>query len=379
MRRDVSILLVFATSACLPTASHEECADPPPTTPPMMGIDAGTVTPPSAMVPEGARDAIAYRDLSTHPGCSTAGLDYTPASIPGYRCAARAYDTSAENTTLPIVLLIHGNSDTPDIWESFSSSGCETVGSTEGVPMLAENLVSRGYRVYAIDMRHDLVDDPGDDNERYNAAKNMDHGWGVPIAQHFIRSVLDAHPDRQIALVGHSFGVTVIRDALRRLDVNDGQPVWSRVDDVILLAGGNHGVSSYSLCGTNETMRGEVTCEMGNRNAYSPTPFLAALNGPAGAWETPCSDGQTAFGRTGMCGGNPVSYTTIVMQDIPDGTQQDLFVSESSSRLEGATNELIGLNDFDESNYFFCGLLKNHFGPARGLAGLSLILQTLAE
>ena len=35
---------------------------------------------------------ITYRDdLDAHPGCSTAGLAYTPAAIPGYKCAAKAY------------------------------------------------------------------------------------------------------------------------------------------------------------------------------------------------------------------------------------------------------------------------------------------------
>jgi pimeloyl-ACP methyl ester carboxylesterase len=377
----VAAVLAALTTACLPTSSGDgECADPHdpanPMDPPPRGGDAGP-TPPGEL-PD-ATDAISYRDLATHPGCTTEGLSYEPAAIPGYECAAKAYPIGAEDPSKPIVLLIHGNSDKPTVWESFETDSCDMEGPTEGAPMLAENLVSRGYRVLAVDMRHDQVDDPGDDNERYNAAKNMDHGWGVPIAQHFIRSVLDAYPDRQISLVGHSFGVTVIRDALRRLFINEGVDVWSRLDDVVLLAGGNHGVSSFQLCAANMTMRGRVTCEMGNRNAFSPTPFLRKINGPGGAWETPCGDGATAFGRSDACGGNAVEYTTIVMEDIPDGTQQDLFVSEASSRLEGADNQLIGLNDFDETNYFFCGLLKNHFGPARALAGLSIALDALAD
>jgi len=324
-------------------------------------------------------DAIEYRSLDTHPGCTTEGLEYDVASIPGYRCAAKAYPTDAVDPSKPIVLLIHGNSDKPTVWESFATDGCDTDGSTEGVDMLSENLLRMGFEVLAVDMRHELGDDPADDNERYNAAKNMDHGWGVPIVQHFIHSVMEANPDRRVSLVAHSFGVTTTRDALRRLHVNDGYPVWSRLEDVILLAGGNHGVSSYALCGANRTMRGRVTCEMGNRDAYMPTDFMKPLNGPEGAYETPCSDGASAFGMANACGDNPVDYTTIVMQDIPDGTQQDLFVSEASSRLAGADNRLIGLNDFDESNYFFCGLLKNHFGPARALAGLAIILEKLND
>lgn len=348
------------------------------------GTDAGGTETPT---PDGGgsdvewdvSDAIEYRSLDTHPGCTTEGLEYDVASIPGYRCAAKAYPTDAVDPSKPIVLLIHGNSDKPGVWERFSTDSCEEDGATEGVDMLAENLLGMGLEVLAVDMRHDMVDDPADDNERYNAAKNMDHGWGVPIVQHFIHSVMEAWPDRRISMVGHSFGVTTIRDSLRRLHVNEGYPVWERLEDLVLLAGANHGVSSYSLCGGNRTMRGKVTCQMGNRDAFMPSDFMKALNGPGGAFETPCGDGVSAYGQEGACGGNAIDYTTIVMQDISDGTQQDLFVSEASSRLQGADNRLIGLNDFDESNYFFCGFLKNHFGPARALAGLAIAREKLID
>ena len=97
------------------------------------------------------------------------------------------------------------------------------------------------------------------------------------------------------------------------------------LNDMILLAGANHGVSSGPLCGTNPTMRGQVTCEMGDRAAYSPTDFHRPLNGPDGIYETPCGDGETAWERP-ICGDNAVDYTTIVMEDLPDGEgmQHDL-------------------------------------------------------
>jgi pimeloyl-ACP methyl ester carboxylesterase len=347
--------------------------------------DAGRTTPPprdsGGAIDRPAVDGIDtyLDDLSAHPGCSTAGLSYEPAQIEGYQCAARAWDTSGENEDLPIVLLVHGNSDGPDCWEAFESTTCDPRGATQGQPMLAERLVEAGYRVYAVDFRKDLVDDCADDNTTCNAAKNMDHGWSVPIAQHFVRSVIEAHPGRQISLIGHSFGVTTIRDALRRLWTNEEFSVWEHVDDVILLAGGNHGVSSFPLCSTNMTRRGRVTCEMGNRAAYRPTAFTDPLNGPDGEWETPCADGDTAFGAAGACSGHTVEYLTIVMQDTEEGTQQDQFVSEASSRLEGATNLTIGLGDFDQSDYFFCGLFKDHYGPARTQAAIDMVLEHLGD
>lgn len=83
-------------------------------------------------------DAITYRDdLAQHPGCTTAGLDARAAGCParpvqaageaysgeqiaqidGYPCAAKAYPTSKEDPQKPIVILVHGNSDTPSGWE----------------------------------------------------------------------------------------------------------------------------------------------------------------------------------------------------------------------------------------------------------------------
>jgi pimeloyl-ACP methyl ester carboxylesterase len=326
-----------------------------------------------------AEDAIEYRALDGHPGCSTAGLSYPAASIPGYRCAAKEYAPASEDTSRPIVLLVHGNSDTPKVWERHVSTGCDPVGAASGADMLSERLVDAGYRVYAADLRFDLGDDPDGNNETENAAKNMDHGWGVPIVQHFVRAVLEANPGRHVSLVGHSFGVTVIRDALRRLFVEEGFPVFERVDDLVLLAGSNHGVSTFALCGANPTMRGRVACEMGNRAAYSPTEFMGPLNGPDGAFESPCADGSTAFGATNACGGHRVEYTTIVMRDKENGEQQDIFVSEASSRLLGAHNRLIGLNDFDQTDYFFCGLFKDHYGPARALPALEVVMQKIGS
>lgn len=330
----------------------------------------GQPAPPS---PSGSSaDAIAYRDdLGSHPGCTTAALTYPAADIPGYRCAAKGYafpSGVSEDTTRPIVLLVHGNSDTPASWERFPESG---------PAMLAERLAAQGVRTYAIDLRIDRVDDPQANNDTQNAARNIDHGWAVPITEHLITSVLAAHPGRKVSLVGFSLGSTVLRDALRRLH-RDGKGVWARVKDVVLLAGAHHGVSSYArLCGKNPTMRGRVACEMGARDGFSPTDFMKALNGPAGRDETPCADGHSAFGDADACAGNHVSYTTVVMRDIADGSYQDEFVSQASSSLTGAENKLIQLSDVDMTGYFFNGLLKNHYGSCRSEAALTQILEAL--
>lgn len=330
---------------------------------------------------------VEYRDdLAAHPGCTTDGLAYEPAQIPGYPCAAKAYSVADEDTSKPIVLLIHGNSDGTGGWESYSDPACDPPGSMQGEPMLAERLAAARYRVYAIDMRHDLTpltgSDPDDcEGPTCNVAHSMDHGWGVPIAMSFIESVLEANPGRHISLVGHSFGVTVIRDALRRLHLR-GAGAWPRIDDVIGLSGGNHGVSTacgFSECGVNTTMRGRAACQIGNRDAWQPNCWSAPLHGLNGAWETPCSDGDSAYGTSDACGGHTVEYSTLVMQDLPDGAQQDLCVSEQASMLHGADNLTIELTSYDESDYFLCGVLANHFGSQRSAEAMNTVLARLAD
>jgi hypothetical protein len=338
-----------------------------------------------------------------HPGCAADGLMYTPASIPGYACAAREFpfpDGVSEDTSKPIVLLVHGNSESPDGWMKFLHADPSSLGfpaDTVARDQLADLLPAAGFRTIAIDMRTDRIDDANSPQgkDTGNTPRNSDHGWTVPLVEELVRRVAIANPDRQLALVGFSLGVTAVRDAVRRLWVEFEDQKWdvnilSRIDTVVVASGANHGVVSFATeCGLNLTMRGTVTCEMGQRNQYTETEFHRALNGPpmqtdngefGGWWETPCADGDYAFGKRGVCGGHVVSYTTITMQDLPNGTQQDEFVSEHASRLYPtacANNLLDGLNDFDTSGYFYDGYFRNHYGSVRSDAGLAKVVAAL--
>lgn len=323
---------------------------------------------------------IAYRDINTHPGCTTDGLttraagcpkaggSYTPATIPGYKCAAKAW-MKTEDTSKPIVILVHGNSDTPSGWEKFPAD--------TGAPMLAERLADAGFRVLAPDFRFDKSDDLATNNDTENAAQNFDHGWAVPIMEHFLETTFAAFPDRKFSIVGFSLGPTIIRDALRRMHRANKKP-FERITDLVFGAGAHHGVSSYrKLCDKNPTMRGRVACQLGDLTAYQPTKFLTPLNGPNGTFETPCVDGDFAFGQKGVCGKHKVRYTTVVMKDKPDGTFQDEFVSEGSSRLNGANNLTVPIGNPDVSKYFCDGLLDDHYGAVRSEAALTLIMTAL--
>lgn len=340
------------------------------------------------------KDGITYRSIDGHPGCTTAGLEaraagcpktggaYSGASIaqiPGYKCAAKVYSVT-EDKTKPIVILVHGNSDTPSGWETFADA--PTPPGPQ--PMLAEKLTAAGFKVISPDFRFDKVDDPATNNDTENAGQNFDHGWAVPILEHLIESVIAAEPDRQISIVGFSVGSTVIRDALRRLHRDNKKP-FEHFKDVVLASGANHGVSTYrKLCGSNPdtpsnpTMRGKVACQLGDLTAFQPTKFLAPLNGPNGDFETPCADGDVAFGQKGVCGGHKVRYTTVVMQDAGDGKLQDEFVSQNSAALNGASNQTVTLADKDVSKYFCNGLFDDHYGAVRSDAGLAIVLGALS-
>jgi len=320
-------------------------------------------------------DAIQYRDdMGHHPGCSVVNLSYPAASLTGYPCAAKEYPFPSgvsEDVSKPIVLLIHGNSDTPAEFEKYPA--------TTGMPMLSERLTQAGFKTLAVDYRIDLVDDPQSNNTTENAARNVDHGWATPIVEHFLENAMAAYPNRRFTIIGFSLGVTIARDALRRLYIKGTHP-FTHVQDVVLLAGANHGVSTFArLCGSNPTMRGRVACQLGPRDNFVPPDFMKALNGANGSYETPCSDGHSAFGDSSACAGTTVRYTTVVMKDIADGSYQDEFVSEASSRLEGADNRHIGLMDTDQSGYFFNGLLKNHYGSARSEAALTIVMDKLTH
>lgn len=360
--------------------------------------------PGDAMYPGGRYRSLTPDDSGmTHPGCSTAGLAYAPAAIAGYPCAAREFPFPAgktEDTAKPIVILVHGNSESPTGWMKFVHADPASLmfpADTTARDQLGELLPAAGFRTIAVDFRSDLIDDPNspEGKDTGNTPKNADHGWNVPILQALIKQLAIANPDRKISLVGFSLGATTVRDALRRLWVEHADHTWDvnifeRVADVVVASGANHGVVSFAKqCGVNLTMRGTVTCQMGQRNQYTVTSFHRPLNGPAmetadgqygGWWESPCADGDYAFGTRDACGDHAVRYTTITMKDLENGTQQDEFVSEHASRLHPtacANNLLNTTNDFDTSGYFYNGFFRNHYGAVRSPAGLAKITAAL--
>jgi pimeloyl-ACP methyl ester carboxylesterase len=343
---------------------------------------------------DAVRPYITYMDdLSSHPGCTIAGLatrqaadgtpaGYTAAVINGgnFKCSAKDFGTpSPDDPTNPIIVLVHGNSSTPNDWQAYVNDAAKT-------PMIAETLVADGYHVYASDVRFDMV--PTDMTN--NPAKNYDHGWAVPIVQSLLENLFEQYPPpRMFNIAGFSIGPTVIRDALRRMYKKCLNP-FSRVHALHFASGGNHGVSTYTMnCGTesspaNSTMAGLASCQLGNRTGYVLTPFETPLNGAQtdiASFDTPCADGNTAYGLTGVCGGNKVVYTTVVFADQPNGSQLDEFVSQASSMLAGATNMTVTQPEPGVctpagstmcQGYFFYPNFEYHYGSIRSAQGIGI-------
>ena len=368
-----------------------------------------------------------YRDdLVNHPGCAPraayaknvepfvtdneadvpAGVPADATSLPGYPCAAKVYTQASPDADKPVVILVHGNSSSVTSFEEYQKAALagSTINNVAGFAVtvdttvrkqLATRLLEEGYEVIGFDARVDKVATLSDwdfASATGNPFMNIDHGWAVPMLQSLVKATIAKYPGRKISLVGHSLGVTVIRDALRRLynahkaSATGNPNPFAHVQDVILLSGANHGVANGKLlCDTWPHMKGTVGCEMGDRAAFTPTPFSKPLNGPGDLFTAPCADGSFAYGAEDQCDGNVVEYTTVTMEDLTDGSLQDEFVSETSSALDLApcvANELIGLGDYDSSAYFFTGapgFFANHFGTIRANAGIAKVIAKLAD
>ena len=378
-----------------------------------------------------------WDDLAIHPGCaprlvydgdtdifnsattnssneatvpSGSGADGTNSGtlLQGYQCAAKIYDArpSGFDDGLPIVVLMPGNSGSPNHFEEYfraeiagttvTSGSFEYTLASTVQESLATKLVALGYQVFSPDMRPDQIIATLDgavvatefaDPSFGDAFGSMDHGWGSPILQHFMETLM-TNTDQQISMVGHSYGYSLVRDSLRRIYMKHKAgnfPInpYTRIRDLVLCSGTAHGVRNGDLeCSTRSNLRSKCNCQMGDRESYIPTDFNKALNGPNDLYATPCADASTAYGETGVCEDHAVRYTTITMRDVEDGVFQDEYVSEGASALNIApcvSNELISSeNGFDTSGFFYGGaLLANHLGAIRSQEGIAKIIEAL--
>lgn len=447
------LLLSLAVTSCELTQGYDEPVDdsdtPTDTTDdnPIIDVNLAKIKDASEMIDDGTGNPLKasfagkYRDdLENHPGCikrdsydSNTGIwtpllganeatvaEGIPADIEGYNCAAKEY-TVTEDTSKPIVILVHGNSDSPNCWEewylSIGPGGFAPGDGTGGIgtstttfsgftftvettmrKQLASRLVEQGYRTIAVDFRIDRIAAQEGYSQVDNYYLNFDHGWAVPILQQLITAVIKNNPDRQISLVGHSLGSTIIRDAIRRNFVAFAEGKTGavnplpRIKDIVLLHPANHGVANYETnCGVYSSMQGTASCELGDRNDFTPTYFIKPLNGQDDAFVSPCGDGLHAYGGNALiennidslCKDNTIQYTTITMKDAitSAGKLRDEFVTEDSAKLnsEYCENIVLGLDDYDPSGYYFGGRLANHYAAVRSEKGIETVISTLTD
>lgn len=337
------------------------------------------------------------------------------ARIPGYPCAAKAYVTPAEDKGKPVVILVHGNSVRPHTWEEFEYDPSDldpdgTVTAANGLKFtpqparaqLVSRLVAAGHRVIAFDARSDQV---AAFEAQLNPARNLSHGWAVPMLQALFTAVIEENladegrTEKRIAIVTHSFGGTAAYDALRRMWLASRETgatapnPFQYTSHVIFGSAGHHGVLTYDQGSSGEppgycdsarpSMRGWATCEYGSLLAYVPTYFTDPLNGWKDLFSTACADGDFAFGRRGACGGNAVKYTNVYMEDPPEGgIGLDGFLNARSMTLDMpgcVENRAIATDSFDWSAYFWKGILAAHLGSIRSERGMAIILEELAR
>ncbi|MBI3952169.1 MAG: alpha/beta hydrolase [Acidobacteria bacterium] len=66
------------------------------------------------------------------------------------------------------------------------------------------------------------------------------HTANTPDLGAFIKAVLDYTGAEKVDIVAHSLGVTLVRNWIRQ-ELDRGVDILSRLDDVVLVAGANHG------------------------------------------------------------------------------------------------------------------------------------------
>lgn len=102
------------------------------------------------------------------------------------------------------------------------------------------------------------------------------HAANTPDVGAFIEAVLAYTGAEKVDIVAHSLGATLVRDWIRQ-ELGRGVDVLSKLDDVVLIAGANHG---SHFCGSpfvrgTEPASSLALCEEVGR---ADSPFLMALN-----------------------------------------------------------------------------------------------------
>jgi pimeloyl-ACP methyl ester carboxylesterase len=221
--------------------------------------------------------AVAASLLATTALAHAAGTVGTtfPAGFPAIEDASLTNKTllgfgAAGKVTRTPVVFVHGNNDTP------YPTACNPFGRVQA---FAQFLADSGYstsELWAIGYEGDQCDLPGDQTRRSSIAHT--NAANVPDLRRFVRAVLAFTGAKEIDIVAHSLGVTIVREWMRE----DGAGVVVR--RFVAIDGPNQGIINCSPDPANYwqaaaaggfTPSSEVCQELGSPR----TPFLQLLNG----------------------------------------------------------------------------------------------------
>ncbi|RMG47822.1 MAG: hypothetical protein D6723_15810 [Acidobacteria bacterium] len=199
------------------------------------------------------------------------------------------------------IIFVHGNGETALYWRGLSYAIPRLLGrflGPEPIPgggtIQPEDIIARfideGYtpaELWALSyLGHDGINDGRD---LIGSSFGHSHEANTPDVGAFIEAVLDYTGAAKVDIIAHSLGVTLVRDWIRR-ERDRGHDVLSRLDDVVFIAGPNHGTHfcGFPFIKGTEPASLVTLCEEVGR---ADSPFLRALN----ADETPQVDGRPRY------------------------------------------------------------------------------------
>jgi hypothetical protein len=122
---------------------------------------------------------------------------------------------------------------------------------------------------------------------------------------------------------------------------------YAQLPDVVLLSGATTAYpTEVSSATPTPTSCGAPSAARWATAAPSSRPTSPPPERAVDLFSAPCAERQLRLRLSDQCDGNVVEYTTVTMEDLPDGALQDEFISEESSALDHepcVENELITL------------------------------------
>lgn len=199
------------------------------------------------------------------------------------------------------IIFVHGNNESARFWLGESYSLARLFGNfVTPVPIISagdvqaqnffERFIAEGYTPAELWAMSYLGRDGVNNFSDFVASSiGHSHAANVPDVGAFIEAVLAYTGAEKVDIVAHSLGVTIVREWIRQ-QLSRGADPLSKLDDLVFIAGANHGAHFCGfpyVRGTEPPASLQLCQEVGQADS----PFLRALN----ANETPQSNGKPDY------------------------------------------------------------------------------------